>query len=239
MNYKLTIYNNKVYKELSLTEYMEHVTVGTGKDSKVCFFKEDIGRDLEIEVIKQQNDYIVSSSQDLFFNTDSVKEKIHVLKTGESIDVCDGTTESVILSLEFSEDFGDVQGDYNLDITISGASRITIGGRNDADIIISDRTLADDIITLRRGPEGFDVDISASRYGVKVNGVNLKKKASIVLKDKQFLEYCGNFFYLEGDHLFTSDSGEIRTRLQHVDNLPQKNHFKYPQFIRSARQQYA
>ena len=52
MNYKLTIYNNKVYKELSLTEYMEHVTVGTGKDSKVCFFKEDIGRDLEIEAYK-------------------------------------------------------------------------------------------------------------------------------------------------------------------------------------------
>ena len=239
MNYKLTIYNNKVYKELSLTEYMDHVTVGTGKNSKVCFFTEDIGRDFEIEVIKQQGEYIVSSSHDLFFNTDSVKEKIHVLRTGESIDICDGRTESVILSLEFGEDFGDVQDNYNLDINISGIGAMSIGGRNDADIFISDSALANDIIVLSRSAEGFFVDLSASRYGVKINGVNLKKKANIILKNKQFLEYCGNFFYLEGDHLFTSDSGEIRTRLQHVDNLPQKNHFKYPQFIRSARQQYA
>ncbi len=239
MNYKLTIYNDKLYKELILVEGMNNITIGTGKDNKVCFFKEDIGGNFEIEIIKQQDDYIVSSSQDIFFNTDSVKEKIHVLKTGESIDVCDGQTEKVIVSLEFGEDFGDDQDNYNLEIALAGANEISIGGRGDNDIIITDSAVLEDKIVLKRTPEGFVVDVSYSRYGVKVNGVNAKNKNRIILKDKQFLEYCGKYFYLENDHLYASDSGEISTRLNHVYNLPQKNHFKYPQFIRSARQQYA
>ena len=239
MNHKLTIYNNKVYKELILTEGMKTITVGTGKDNGVCFFGEDFESDFVIEIIRQQGEYIVSSSFDVFFNTDSVKEKVHVLKNGESIEVCDGKTERVFLYLDFSEDFGDKQDNYNLRIDIDGRNEISIGGIGDCDIEILSDSLAGDMIVLRRDGSDFDIDISRSRYGVKVNGVNVKNKKRIILKDKQFLEYCGNFFYLEGDGIYTSDEVDIRTSLSKVDNIPQTNHFKYPQFFRCTRQQYA
>ena len=239
MNYKLTIYNNKVYKELILTEDTKNITVGTGKDNGVCFLGENFERGFVIEIIRQQDDYIVSSSQDIFFNTDSVKEKVHVLKTGESVEVCDGKTEGILLYLDFCEDFGDKQDNYNLQIDIGGRNEISIGGIRDCDIEILSDSVAEDKVILRRNGSEFDVDISGSRYGVKLNGVNVKSKKRIVLKDKQFLEYCGNFFYLEGNYIYTSDEGDIRTTLSKVDNIPQTNHFKYPQFLRSARQQYA
>ena len=239
MNYKLTIYNNKVYKELILTEDTKNVTVGTGKSNGVCFFGDNFENNFAIEIIRQQQDYIVSSSQDIFFNTDSVKEKVHVFKNGESVEVCDGRTEKVFLYLDFSEDFGDKQDNYNLQIDIGDKNEISIGGIADSDIEIVSDSLAGDVIVLKRNENEFDIDISRSRYGVKVNGVNVKNKKRIILKDKQFLEYCGNFFYLEDNHIYTSDEGNIRTTLSKVDNVPQTNHFKYPQFLRSARQQYA
>ena len=150
MNHKLTIYNNKVYKELILTEGMKTITVGTGKDNGVCFFGEDFESDFVIEIIRQQGEYIVSSSFDVFFNTDSVKEKVHVLKNGESIEVCDGKTERVFLYLDFSEDFGDKQDNYNLRIDIDGRNEISIGGIGDCDIEILSDSLAGDMIVLSK-----------------------------------------------------------------------------------------
>ena len=239
MNYKLTIYNNKVYKELILTEDTKNITIGTGKKNGVCFFGDSFERDFLIEIIRQQDDYIVSSSQNIFFNTDSVKEKVHVLKNGESVEVCDGETDRAFIYLDFSEDFGDKQDNYNLQISIDGRKELSIGGTKDCDIEVLGDSFANDKVVLKRNESAFDIDISHSRYGVKVNGVNVKNKKKIILKDKQFLEYCGNFFYLEGDHIYTSDEGNIITTLSKVDNIPQTNHFKYPQFFRSARQQYA
>ncbi len=239
MNYKLTVYNSKVYKELVLKEGIEKISIGTQRDNSLCFLKEDFWRSFQVELVKQQDNYMLVTNQDLFFIGDEgIKEKVHIFKSGETLEICDELTEKSVLSLDFGLDFGETQDNYNLKISLSNVSVFTIGGGSDCDIYVRSDVLLDDRIILTKTQAGIEVDISNSRYGVKVNGFSNKNKDKILIKNKQFLEYCGNFFYLEDDIVYTSDSGAISTRLSCFDDLPQKNHYNYPQFIRSVRQKY-
>ncbi|MBE5826260.1 MAG: type VII secretion protein EssC [Butyrivibrio sp.] len=239
MNFKLTIYNNRLYKEVVLTPDSDRITIGTGKDNRVCFLKENFWREFRVEIMKQNESFIASTEDDVFFRNDSsVKEKIHIFNSGDCIEVCDAATERGIVFLDFSEDFGDKQDNYNLQITLGGAPQFTLGGSPDCDIVIGNNAIRGEKVLFKRTPEGFEVDQTKSHYGVMVNGFTPKNQKRIVVENEHFFEYCGSFFYLEGDCIYTSDNGTVTTRFKTFDILPQTNHYHYPQFLRSARQQY-
>ena len=239
MNFKLTIYNNKLYKEVVLNPESDRITIGTGKENRVCFLKENFWREFHVEIMKQNDSFIASTEDDVFFRSEgSVKEKIHVFASGDCVEVCDASTERGIVFLDFGEDFGDKQDNYNLQITLGGVQQFTLGGSSDCDIVINNDALRGEKVLFRRTPQGFEVDQSGSHYGVMVNGFTPKNQKRIVVANEHFFEYCGNFFYLESDCIYTSDKGQVTTRLKTFDILPQTNHYKYPQFLRSARQQY-
>ncbi|WP_051538237.1 type VII secretion protein EssC [Butyrivibrio proteoclasticus] len=239
MNYKLTIYNNKLYKEITLTPDHDKITIGTGKENRVCLSGKNFWKDFTFEIVANEGGYIATAASDIYFKSDSaIKEKMHILKSGESLEICDDESGSNLVFLEFCEDFGDKQENYNLQIQLQGAMQFTLGGVPTCDVFINKDVLAGEVITFTRNEQGFMVDSSRSHYGVMVNGFTPRNQTRVQLLNEHFFEYCGFFFYFENDCLYTVDNGFVTSRFKVFDILPQTSHYQYPQYIKSARQQY-
>ena len=239
MNYKLIICNDKLYKEIELVLGAGTVTVGTGKEESVCIVGDDSQTDFKISISQDGNDFLATADRGVYFKTTNASEEnTHKLTPGEKIEICDNNTGLSILNMDFLVDFGYEQDNYNLEINLGGIDRFTIGSMPECDIQVFNEEIGYDYLLFLRTEAGFDIDEANSRFGAMLDGIADRSEAVKCLRNNHFFSYCGMFFYYENDILYTSDSGKVISKLRHIDNIQQINHFSYPQFIKSARQQY-
>lgn len=238
MNYKLTIYNNKIYKEIALTEQFTHMTIGTDKTCQIGLVRSQYFADFVIDIVQRNGGFVASCDDNVYFETGQASGlKVCNLEPGMDVAICYTQSGTIVFNMDLSIDFGNVQDNYNLAADISGKPQILIGGMAGADVVIHDEWIGNGSITLARKGNGFQIRTENISFGVTVNGF-LHRENSMQLGDNQFFSVCGNMFYLSGNILYMSDSGRITTGLPSQVIREARNHYHYPQFVRNVRQQY-
>ena len=215
MNFKITIYNSKIYKEIVLEDSAAGLLIGTGRNCQVQLLKDDFDRDFVIALKNNNGDLELTSEADIQFLTDGgLAEPRADLKFGSVVRTVFADDGSELLNFECAVDFDMVPANYNLVINISGQKSISIGGANNCNIRFFDRELKDGYVVLSKSALGYKVDDSHLEYGATINGI-LHKDQDFILKNKNFLGIYGYSFYLDGDMLYTSDKTGIATNFNH------------------------
>lgn len=238
MNYKLTVYNNKIYKEISLDDKIEKLSIGTSRECQLVFVREHFFADFKIEILKQGQGYAAVCNEKVYLKSgDNLRENIHYFQPGDSIVIAYTDSDADVFRIDFSVDFGNMQDNYNLAIDITTKQSCMIGRTSACDIKILDEILGEDYITVHKTQGGYEVDASHTKYGVDINGFHLKEDI-FKIKQKQFLGIDGYIFYFDQEKLYTTDSGKVVSDLPSMAMQQTTNAYHYPQFIRSVRQQY-
>ncbi|MCR5772081.1 MAG: type VII secretion protein EssC [Butyrivibrio sp.] len=239
MNYRVTIYNSRIYREVTISEKsFQTLSIGTFEECHVALIRSDYFEDFKINISKQGDRFSLFCEGDIYIkSSSSLKENVHDLESGDSITVRYKKSDADILYIDFMVDFGIVQDNYNLAILMPVGRVVYIGGASGSDIFINDAAANGESAGLTFNGKTWILDSSKLSYGVMVNGV-YKKGDQISLYDNDFICINGYFFYLEKGTVYTTDSGKVTSHLSTSLCELSENHLKYPRFIRSVRQQY-
>ncbi len=237
MKYKITIFNSKVYKEVTVEDSFEGLLIGTSRNCQVQFLTEDFGREFIIRLKNNQGSVIVSADSGIYFAANGTEAASFEVRVGGEIVAYDELTKQELISIQFDADFTTAQDNYNYVINISGLNTISIGGAGNATIRFFDRELKDGVVNLFRASGGFQIDDSQLTYGTTINGT-LHKDRNELFKSKDFLGIYGHLFYLDGEMLYASDTLGIATSLPNQLIEAKNIHFQYPKYTRSVRQHY-
>ena len=242
MDYKLSIYGNKINKDVVITEDMDTLSLGTYKECQIYFKRNKFYSDYKIEISRQGDNFIASCDGEVYFvsrQNPNIKEELTVLIPGERVEIRYQESNTTFLYLDFSFDFGNIQDNYLLIIDTPVGGNYVIGRVDNADVLVDDDRLGNDYIVYSHLGQGmYEIDLSNSKYGITVNGVFCNEKR-IALSDKQFFSLSGHIFFIDGDQLRTSSISQTSTKLACKKIEESNNALEYPRFIRSVRQRYA
>lgn len=239
MDYKITLYGNRLYKEIKLrNELQRGFKIGTAKECQIRFFKERFFADFVIQISLQGEQWVVTCNDTIYLKKNGAfKEYVQYLVPGDTISVCYNQSESEVFKLEFSIDFEEQNKNYNRKIFCADRDIISIGGEKECSVYIRHPLLHGEILKLKKNDDRLQADISGCQYGILVNGYR-DNSDLVFIEDGSIFSVNGFSFYYNGGYLYTSDSFEIVTDMPMETLYTQKNHLKYPKFIRSARQRY-
>ena len=142
MNYQITIYGNRIYKEIKLSESFESVTIGTYKECQVSLKREYFLTDFKIEIVKQDNAFVALCDDGICLKsgaTSNIGQLRCQMTTEKIVTVCYSASDVPFLYIDFSMDFGALQDNYDLGVTIPGDKKIVIGGVSGAAIYIGEK----------------------------------------------------------------------------------------------------
>ena len=200
MNYQITLYGNRIYKEIKLTDSFESVTIGTYKECQVSLKREYFLTDFKIEIRKQDDSYIALCNEEICLKSgtgNNLGQLRCQMTTEKIVTVCYSASDVPFLYIDFSMDFGAFQDNYDLGVSIPSDKKIVIGGVSGADIYVGEQMASGDYITLVHNSNGtYTVNLEKIGHGVAVNGVPVRKK-EITVAEKKFLAFYNIIFYLE------------------------------------------
>ncbi|MCR5671238.1 MAG: type VII secretion protein EssC [Butyrivibrio sp.] len=241
MNYQLTLYGNKIYKEIKIKDSFESVTIGTYKECQVSLKREAFLSDFKIEIKRRDDKFVAICDESICFKSDTagaIGQYLYELTTQNVTSVCYTASDVPFLYMDFSMDFGALQDNYDLAITIPQGKKVVIGGISGADIYVAEKMGQGDYISLTyNGESGYCIGLEKIGQGIAVNGIPVRKK-QINIPSKKFLSFYNIFFFLDGEVIRTTTSSGVQTNLPMERKDEQAKAAPYPEFIRSARQQY-
>ena len=172
--YKVILQNKSFYREINLDSDMSNVSIGTGTESKIRLRKEYFFGQITLSFTNMGNFWNLKCSDNLYLDVGDIR-KISSTKLihGSEIKVCYQNSNSEAFMVTFLIDFEYELKSYNLKLNISDKDKITIGGLENADIVLTDRFVGNDSIILTRNSKGFIVENVNSKYGTFVNGILL------------------------------------------------------------------
>lgn len=240
MNYKIILHGNNMYKEFVLDEHFKgSLTMGTLKECQICFQQERFYTGFLLRLDKTDaGEYALICNETIFFRKENgLKEYVRILKPGDRIAICYDATESEFFYLDFTFDFKQIGLDYNLSINCKGFEELTIGGKVNCDVRIDNPLLGDDYIVVTKEGMNYHINSTNTRYGTEINGFPSKQTQSVI-RNGEFFALYGYGFNINNDVLYTTKNAVVISKytVNKLDN--QKNHLKYPRFIRNVRQQY-
>ena len=237
MNYKLVISNEKIYREIKITENLDSITFGTNKTSDIRLAKALFPCGFNVSISKSQNNWKLTCSDGVFVTFDNQKKfSACPLKHNDHI-MLKSTTDSVLLlDVAFYIDFENVETIYDLEIDISEATSFSIGGNRHCEIKINDEYVDSDYISLTKTGLGYNIEIKQAKYGVYLNGNKIESTSQI--KHGDFLSIAGYYFYFNNNKLLTTDLENLTTSFKTTKIINYVSEFKYPHFSRSTRFKY-
>lgn len=235
-HYKLTILGKNLYKEVELTASSDDVRIGTGTDCNVRLWKEMFFGDIELMLVRKNDNWSISCGEGLYLTTDGVRklykqELVHgaellVRYEEQDVDVC---------KLYFVIDFEYESRPYNLEINLAGHLQIKIGGDPNAEICFEE--LGSDYVTVELTNQGAIVTDCRTAYGVWVNEERIEGKREI--RDRDFFSIIDISFYYKSGKLYTCNRDDIKIANIEFKLIEQQTtHFVYPKFNRNTRIQY-
>jgi S-DNA-T family DNA segregation ATPase FtsK/SpoIIIE len=242
MEYKLSIYGNRINKDIVVAEDMEKISLGTYKECQFYLKKSKFFCEFKVEISRQEDQFIATCDGEIYLvsiNNPNIKEELTVLTPGERVEIRYRESNTPFLYLDFSFEFGNIQDNYLLQIETPVGRNYVIGKVANADILINDEKLENDYIVYSHlGKDMYEIDLSNSKYGISINGT-FCNAPRVRLNNKQFFSLSDHLFFIDGDVLRTSSNANITTGLSSKKNEESNNCLEYPRFIRSVRQRYA
>lgn len=236
--YKATISNKNIYKEIELSLDDKLIIVGTSIEADVRLRKEFFFDNIQLEFRKINDAWSVFCSDNIYFNLGDARKLMSLqLEHGINFKVCYQNSNNEIFAIDFMIDFDYERKKYDREINLSGITSVTIGGRENCSIIISDEYIGKDTFELKHNNGKWIIIDNGCRYGVNVNGERINKQEEI--KDHFFFSVVGYSFYFVDNYLYTSSETNIRI-VNLNERIIENNStvFEYPKFNRNTRIQY-
>lgn len=237
--YKLIISSKNIYKEIAISPEMNEFRIGTSPECEVRLRRELFFAPIELFLQKTGSEWNLMCSDNLYFTLGDVRKLLtKKLVHGDELQIKYQESDNDIFSLSFIIDFDYGEKDYDIEIDISTAPQIKIGGTNDCAIAFSDPFLRADSLILSHANNGtITVQDNNSKYGVFVNGSKITKPTMIHNLDF-FSIVDFSFFYKDGKLYTSSKENMTISGLQSRTVENHSTHFKYPKFNRNTRVQY-
>ncbi len=238
--FKAQIWGDYFSQDLVLNDLpTSGITIGTYADCHVRFLRDEQIGDYYIKIQKNENGVVgVSCSNNIFLSNDlySVCKYIEI-EPGMNIAICAALNNIVLFYLSFELEFLTIGADYDMYIDISNVSRCSIGGNVDCTVRIDDSIVGTDYIELIPSGKGYEIRMSGSSYGIKINGSMLYDDVTYITENS-FFEIYGYSFCVENNKLYTCKQASIITKLPYGVINYTSNHIPYPKYIRNVRQKY-
>ena len=239
MNYRVTLFGKQLYKDISLQNELSHkLKIGTTKECHVRLAKEQVYTDFVVRVVEKDGAWSMQADDTVYLKRREENGLyINDLVPGDIISVYCSQPDKLLFTVEFSVDFEEQNKDFNRKIFCADKSEITIGGRADCMVKVIHPLLANEAVRLVKNQDALLADATGCTYGISVNGCNCTGK-DILISEGSIFAINGFAFYYSQGYLYTSSTFQLATDLPADTWYDQKNHLKYPKFVRSARQRY-
>ena len=239
--YKIVIFGNKLYREISLPDTAGMSTVCIGTTSK-CIGAAKLDRqrfdnsDFEISVICGDDGQWTARCENgvEFVLNGSLHIKKKLLAQWQEFDVFQQSSGKNIFKLSFELDFESEHKEYDYVINCAGLGLIQIGSTSDCHIMINDKIVENGRVTLSVTNNGYDVAVSNVKNGVYVNGYRMTSDRFKV-NDRDFLMIAGYSFYIKGCQFYTHYCEQLRVSTGISASLLRSNYsLAYPKFVLST-----
>ena len=240
MNCKLVIYGSNMYKEVIFDDGFQGVlTIGTDKACQIAFRRERFVSGFIVRIDRREDgQYMISCSDTVYLSKDSnIREYVRPLELGDHISLFYDATDAEFMGLDFLPLFDRVGDDFNQEIKVGGLAEFSIGGQVGCTIRVDDARLLNDTVKLRKVLDGYEVDFREANLGVEVNGFTSREEIALI-RNGEFLSIRGYVFCIENGVVYTTEAANILTECSKKIISYQKNHYRYPKFIKNVRQQF-
>ena len=239
MNYKVTLFNSRFYKEIKLDGvFQKGLLIGTSKECQIRFFREQFFTDFMIRIQPNEGQWVMICEDSVYLKKNNAfKTHMEMLEPQDVVSVCYDVYDTELFQIEFAIDFQESSNDYNRAIDLSGCDTLQIGGVEHNTIYIADESLKDEYIVLQKKEDGFCINQIQMKYQIAINGCRAREN-EIAIKNQDFFTVHGYSFYMKDNTIYTAESTPLRTSLPVKCIRQETNHLKYPCFVRSARQRF-
>ena len=233
--YKAILVNKSIYKEVLLPANATKVLVGTEAGSEVRLPKTAFFEKVELVFSAEGDSWTVTCSSNVYLSAGSMsKLPQKKLTHGDELEIRYFSTDATAISLSIMIDFDQVDQDYSRVFSLRELAKLRIGGKRDCDIRIDDPAILNDVMCLSRQGERYILEEVHSTFGVYVNGVRIKGKAT--LNNYDFFSLDKYKFFLKGNWLYTTAQDVVQASgLQHYADFPSQSSLSYPKFNLNAR----
>lgn len=237
MFFKLIICGERFYQELPLQDDTNELKIGTEKDCKIRINRALAQSDFEVSIYKNEGNWKIRCIKNsaLVVPSGGLMPEAW-FEVGSRFSVYINGSSRELFSVELYVDFPVKNKDYDMKISYSEYSEVSIGGM-DCDIQIADSEAYAERFVVSSKQSNLYIRAVNSKYGLSVNGIPCNQ-TSVEVKNKDFFSICGYQFFVFNGDLYTSSDGRISTNLSNMVIRYEKNHFEYPKFIKNVRQQY-
>lgn len=230
--YKLTISNQNIYKEIDLPVDEKTYSVGTTVDCNYRLRKEYFFDDIKLTFFNEDANWSLMCSDNVYIATgDAQKLLIVRLHHGDSFEVLYQNSNNVVFKMTFGVDFDSRKVKYERCIDVKKSQKIAIGTDSRDNISVKSEYLFDDEIILTRDRQVFRLQIQRATYGVYHNG-NLAMDGEII-EDGDFFSISDYPFYFRNEEIWTLADNSCVVNGLPVHDYITKNH--YPVFQRNTR----
>ncbi|SEQ34068.1 DNA segregation ATPase FtsK/SpoIIIE, S-DNA-T family [Lachnospiraceae bacterium NE2001] len=230
--YKVTISNNKLYKEIDLPIEAATYSIGTTVDSDYRLRRDFFFSDIKLVFMNDGGNWSMMCSDNIYISLDDARKMLNVrLNHGDGIDVRYQDSDNTVFRLEFGVDFDSRIKDFERKIDISNKKSVFIGTGKNNNIIIKSEYLFNDAIELVKEGKEYSIIIRNLSYGLYVNGNRINSNCTI--SNGNFFAISDFTFFLKDDALWTEATDACRVNGLNYRDFPIKN--DYPVFHRNTR----
>lgn len=230
--YKVTISNNKLYKEIDLPIEAATYSIGTTVDSDYRLRREFFFSDIKLVFMNDGGNWSMMCSDNIYISLDDARKMLNVrLNHGDGVDVRYQDSDNTVFRLEFGVDFDSRIKDFERKIDISNKKSVLIGTAKNNNIIIKSEYLFNDAIELVKNGKDYSIIIRNLSYGLYVNGNRINGNCTIT--NGNFFAISDFSFFLKDDALWTEATDACRINGLNYRDFLIKN--DYPVFHRNTR----
>lgn len=235
MNYKLTIYSNRLYREFDLREDMVPVRVGTCTDSNVRLRKGDFFGEFFFDIEREGEMWQIECDGSIYATSDQIqKASLCTFANDQEITICYRETDAEVFRLTISVNYDYESKDYSRWIDLGRVKRLTIGGEETDDVFLRHIDVGRERLLLQREADDWSVEAYPEKNGFKLNGNKCNRK--VLLKEHDFFSLGPYFFCYVDEKLYTDRNSDMEVKNVSVgDDSESTSKFVYPHFNKSTR----
>ncbi|MCR4614923.1 MAG: type VII secretion protein EssC [Clostridiales bacterium] len=230
--YIVKLSNRTMYKELQIPEGYTRMKIGTGMDCDLRLYKGDFFEPFQIDLELINGAWNITCSDNIYISVGDARKLITgQLSHGNIFAIKYQKYDNELFKFEFLLDFDNEKKNYDREIDISEASRVTVGNDMSNNIILHSPYVINDNVILQREHGKLYLMVTQTNCGVYLNSSLVLKKEQIANGD--FISIANFSFCYNNGILYTEASYNVTVNsLKYFDN-PSKN--VYPLFIRNVR----
>ena len=234
-NYLLTLSARDIFREYEISGEQNQVLVGTTQQCHVRFRREVFPTQFEIQCTRNPEFWVISCSSQVYaLVAGNRRAQSLKLSHGDHVEIRFADSGLPVFVMELSIDFEQQRGTYDRTIDLQGINSLTLGGRNDCNLVLDSVYTIGDRLLITRQQDGFILTDQGTRYGAFCNGIRLTKP--VYLRDKTFFSVAGFYFYYDAEQLRFSSKASIRFNgVPYMDDPSRRATSSYPLFNRNTR----